>query len=158
MFCDSLTIALLGGALSLIVARWGTAMLLRVASSGSRPVPLDVSNDLRVIGFAFLISLGTGLLVGAFPAMRVSRFGLYDAFRGAGRVMGGQSSHRLPLGRVLVMSQIALSLVLVVTAGVFVRTLRNLLDIDPGYTREQVVVARLDVRAARYDSAQLPAL
>jgi len=90
--------------------------------------------------------------------MRVSRLGLYDAFRGAGRVLGGRSAHRLPLGRVLVMSQIALSLVLVVTAGVFVRTLRNLLVIDPGYEREHVVVARLDVRAAGYDSAQLPAL
>ena len=56
------------------------------------------------------------------------------------------------------MSQIALSLVLVVTAGVFVRTLRNLLVIDPGYEREHVVVARLDVRAAGYDSARLPAL
>jgi predicted permease len=155
---ESLTIALLGGVVGLIVARWGTAMLLRVASSGSRPVPLDVSNDVRVIGFALLVSLGTGLLVGAFPAMRVSRLGLYDAFRGAGRVMGGRSAHRLPLGRVLVMSQIALSLVLVVTAGVFVRTLRNLLVIDPGYEREHVVVARLDVRAAGYDSAQLPAL
>ena len=155
---ESLTIALLGGVLGVIVARWGTAMLLRVASSGSRPIPLDVSNDVRVIAFALLVSVGTGLLVGAFPAMRVSRFGLYDAFRGAGRVMGGRSSHRLPLGRVLVMSQIALSLVLVVTAGVFVRTLRNLLVIDPGYEREHVVVARLDVRAAGYDSAQLPAL
>jgi len=155
---ESLTIALLGGVLGVIVARWGTAMLLRVASSGSRPIPLDVSNDVRVIAFALLVSVGTGMLVGAFPAMRVSRFGLYDAFRGAGRVMGGRSSHRLPLGRVLVMSQIALSLVLVVTAGVFVRTLRNLLVIDPGYEREHVVVARLDVRAAGYDSAQLPAL
>ena len=158
VLAESLTIALLGGALSLIVARWGTAMLLRVASPGSRPVPLDVSNDVRVIGFALLVSLGTGLLVGAFPAMRVSRLGLYDAFRGAGRVMGGRSAHRLPLGRVLVMSQIALSLVLVVTAGVFVRTLRNLVVIDPGYEREHVVVARLDVRAAGYDFAQLPAL
>jgi predicted permease len=155
---DSLTIALLGGAVSLLVARWGTAMLLRVASSGSRPIPLDASLGVRVLTFALIISLVTGLLVGGLPAFRVSRVGLYDAFRGAGRVMGGRSSHRLPLGRALVMSQIALSLVLVVTAGVFVRTLRNLLDIDPGYAREQVVLARLDVRAARYEYAQLPAL
>jgi predicted permease len=155
---DSLTIALLGGALSLVVARWGTAMLLRVASTGTRPIALDVSNEWRVIGFALLMSVVTGLLVGGLPAMRVSRVGLYDAFRGAGRVMGGRSAHRLPLGRALVMSQIALSLVLVVTAGVFVRTLRNLLDIDPGYARDQVVVTRLDARAARYAPEQLPAL
>jgi predicted permease len=155
---DSLTIALLGGALGVIIARWGTAMLLRVASSGSQPIPLDVSHDLRIVGFVLVISLVTGLLVGGLPAMRASRFGLYDAFRTAGRVTGGRSAHHLPLGRALVISQIALSLVLVVTAGVFVRTLRNLLDIDPGYDREHVVVARIDARAARYEPAQLPAL
>jgi predicted permease len=158
VFTDSLTIALLGGALSLVVARWGTAMLLRVASSGSRPIPLDASMGLRVFTFALIVSLFTGLLVGVLPAFRVSRVGLYDAFRGAGRVTGGRSSHRLPLGRALVISQIALSLVLVVTAGVFVRTLRNLLDVDPGYARDQVVVTRIDVRAAGYEYAQLPAL
>ena len=155
---DSLTIALIGGALSLLVSRWGTAMLLRVASAGSSPIPLDVSHDLRTVGVTLVVSLVTGLLVGGLPAMRVSRVGLYDAFRGAGRVTGQPSSHRLPLGRVLVVSQIALSLVLVVTAGVFVRTLRTLLDIDPGYEREHVVMARLDARAARYEPAQLPAL
>jgi len=155
---ESLTIALIGGVLSLLVARWGTTMLLRVASGGPRPIPLAVSMDVRVIAFALAVSLVTGLVVGCLPAVRVSRVGLYDAFRGAGRVMGGRASHRLPLGRALVISQIGLSLVLVVTAGVFVRTLRNLLDINPGYDREQVITARIDVRAARYDYAQLPAL
>jgi predicted permease len=64
----------------------------------------------------------------------------------------------VPLGRVLVVAQIALSLVLVATAGVFVRTLRNLLAIDAGYERGNVVTARLDIRAAGYEDAQLPAL
>jgi predicted permease len=110
------------------------------------------------MAFALTISVVTGLVVGALPAMRVARVGLYDAFRAAGRVFGAHGAHRLPLGRVLVVSQIALSLVLVVTAGVFVRTLRNLLDIDPGFDREQVVTARIDTRAAGYQPAQLPAL
>jgi predicted permease len=154
---DSLTIAFLGGALSLLVARWGTAMLLRAASSGSRAVPLDASLDLRVIAFAFVISLATGLIVGMFPAMRVSK-GLYDAFRSSGRGVVGAGAHRLPLGRLLVVSQIALSLVLVVTAGVFVKTLQNLLQINPGYDREHVLTARLDIRAAGYKQEQLPAL
>ena len=132
-------------------------MLLRVASTGTRPIPLAVSTDVRVIAFAFGVSLVTGLMVGALPAVRVSRVQLYDSFRSAGRVTGAQS-HRVPLGRVLVTSQIALSLVLVVTAGVFVQTLRNLLEIDPGYERERVVTARLDVRAAAYEYAQLPSL
>ena len=155
---DSLTIAFLGGALSLVVARWGTAMLLRAASSGSRAVPLDVSLDLRVIGFAFVLALATGLIVGMFPALRVSKAGLYDAFRASGRGVVGAGGHRLPLGRLLVISQIALSLVLVVTAGVFVKTLQNLLQIDPGYDREHVITARLDPRAAGYKPEQLTAL
>ena len=155
---DSLTIALLGGAVSLVVARWGTTMLLRLASSGSQPIPLDVSHELRTVLFALVLSVMTGLLVGGLPAMRVSRAGLYDAFRGAGRVIGSRAAHRLPLGRALVVSQIALSLVLVVTAGVFVRTLRNLLSIDPGYEREHVVTARLDIRAAGYTHQQLQPL
>jgi predicted permease len=154
---DSLTIALLGGAVSLLIARWGTAMLLRAASSGSRAIPLDVSLDLRVIAFAFVASLVTGLIVGLFPALRVSKAALYDAFRSTGRVVGA-GAHRLPLGRLLVISQIALSLVLVVTAGVFVKTLQNLLRIDPGFDSEHVVGARLDIRAAGYKQEQLPAL
>jgi predicted permease len=155
---DSLTVALLGGALSLVVARWGTAMLLRAASSGAGPVPLTVSTNLRVIGFALALSVATGVVVGAIPALRASRAGLYDAFRETGRVVGGSGRHRLPLGRVLVVSQIALSLVLVTTAGMFVRTLRNLLAVDPGYDRAEVITARLDVRSAGYEQAQLPAL
>jgi predicted permease len=82
---------------------------------------------------------------------------LYDAFRSTGRVVGA-GAHRLPLGRLLVISQIALSLVLVVTAGVFVKTLQNLLRIDPGYDSEHVVGARLDIRAAGYKQEQLAAL
>jgi predicted permease len=155
---DSLTIAFLGGAVSLLIARWGTSMLLRAASSGSRAVPLDVSLDVRVIGFALVVSLATGLLVGMFPALRVSKAGLYDAFRASGRGVVGAGAHRLPLGRLLVISQIALSLVLVVTAGVFVKTLQNLLQIDPGFDREHVLTARLDARAAGYKPEQLPAL
>ena len=155
---ESLTIALLGGALSLVVAHWGTAMLLRAASSGPGPIALAVSTDLRVIGFALALSLVTGLVVGGFPAMRVSRAGLYDAFRETGRVVGGSGGHRLPVGRFLVASQIALSLVLVTTAGMFVRTLRNLLAIDPGYERAHLITARVDVRAGGYDEARLPGL
>ena len=154
---DSLTIAFLGGAVSLLVAKWGTAMLLRAASSGSRAIPLDASLDMRVVAFAFVVSLATGLIVGMFPALRVSKAALYDAFRSTGRVVGA-GAHRLPLGRLLVISQIALSLVLVVTAGVFVKTLQNLLRIDPGYDSGHVVGARLDIRAAGYKAEQLPAL
>ncbi|MGH7677259.1 MAG: FtsX-like permease family protein, partial [Gemmatimonadaceae bacterium] len=70
----------------------------------------------------------------------------------------GGVSHRLPLGRVLVVVQIALSLVLVAAAGLFVRTLRNVVRIDAGFERETLVTAQIDVRAAGYTVGQLPAL
>ena len=155
---DSLTVAVLGGALSLLVARWGMTLLLRGASSGPQPIPLSLGTDGRVIVFTLGLSVLTGLVIGLLPALRIARGGLYDMFRGSGRVVGGRGGHRVPLGRVLVVSQIALSLVLIATAGVFVRTLRNLLAIDPGFEPAHVVTARLDVRAAGYDYAELPAL
>jgi len=155
---DSLTVAILGGALSLLVARWGMTLLLRGASAGPQPIPLSLGTDGRVLAFTLGLSVLTGLVIGVLPALRVSRGALYDMFRGSGRVVGGRGGHRVPLGRALVVSQIALSLVLIATAGVFVRTLRNLLAIDPGFATARVITARLDVRAAGYDSTELPAL
>ncbi|MEO8448993.1 MAG: ABC transporter permease [Gemmatimonadota bacterium] len=154
---ESLTLALIGGALSIVVARAGGAALLRAASSSKRGIPLDLPLDLRLLAFAFGISLLTGLIFGLAPAAQVARANLYDTFKTGGRVTGGRGV-KLPLGRVLVVSQIALSLVLVVVAGLFARTLHNLLAIDPGYDREQVVEARIDVRAAGYDQEHLAPL
>jgi predicted permease len=154
---ESLTLAAFGGALSLFVARWGSAALLRLASTGTRAIPLDVGMDARVVGFALGATLITGILFGLAPALRVARTDLYTSFKTGGRVAGG-SAHRLPLGRALVAAQVAFSLILVTSAGVFVRTFRNFLQIDPGYPKERIVTARLDVRAAGYAYEQLPAL
>ena len=154
---ESLTLALLGGAVSLVVARAGTAALLRLASTGPRPVPLTVTIDAPILLFTLGITMITGLLVGLPPALRLARSGLFDAFRAGGRAVGA-SGHRLPLGRMLVAAQIALTLVLVATAGVFARTLQKLLDVDVGYDRDQVLAVRIDVRAAGYEHAQLPEL
>jgi predicted permease len=154
---ESVTLAVLGGAFSLLVAKWGTAVLLKAASTGPRAVPLDVTLGWKVLSFAIGVSLVTGVLFGLAPALRIARADLYETFRSGGRVFG-RGAHRLPLGRVLVVSQIALSLVLVTSAGLFVRTLRNLLSINPGYETQKVLAARIDVRAAGYTYAQLPAL
>jgi predicted permease len=155
---ESLVLAAIGGALSLVVARWGSMALLTLASTGSRAIPLAVSLDRRMIGFVFAITLLTGILFGFAPALRVARKELYDTFRAGGRVVPGRSSHRVPLGRVLVASQVALCLVLVSSASLFVRTFQNLLQIDVGYDRERVITARLDLRAAGYTQQQVSAV
>jgi predicted permease len=154
---ESMTLALVGGALSILVSYWGSRALLRVASSGASAIPLDVRIDSRMLLFSLAITLLTGMLFGLAPALRVARTDLYDSFKTGGRVVN-QSGHRLPLGRTLLVAQIALSLVLVTSAGLFVRTFQNFLAIDPGFEADQVVVARIDVLAAGYTDEQLPSL
>lgn len=157
-FTESLTLAVIGGALSLLIAQWGSVALLHAASTSDRGVPLQLAFDGRLILFALGLTLLVGFLFGVGPALRVAHADLHAAFKAGGRVVGGRASNRMSLGRALVASQIALSLALVVLASLFARTLRNLSAIDPGYERRQVAEARIDVRAAGYTEAQLPAL
>jgi predicted permease len=155
---ENLTLAVLGGAVGLLVAYWTTRALLRLASTGTRAIPLDAQLDGRVLAFAFGITVLAGLLFGLAPAVRVGRTNLYDGFKTGGRVVAGGSGHRVPLGRMLVVVQIALSLILVAAAGLFVRTFRNYVNIDPGFERASVVTAQIDVRAAGYTPEQFPVL
>jgi predicted permease len=154
---ESLTLAALGAVVSPLVAWLGGSGLLRAASSGSRPIPLALALDLRVLGFAFLLAPATGVLVGLAPALRAARAAPFGAAATGGRV-AARALHRLPLGRLLVISQIALSLVLVAAAGLFVRTLHNFSRVDPGYASEEVVEARIEPRAAGYRYEELPGL
>ncbi len=155
---ESLTLAMVGGVLGMAVAQFVTKALLRLASSGTRAIPLDAALDARVLLFAFAITIVAGILFGLAPAARVTQADLYDSFKTGGRVVIGHGAHRLPLGRALVIAQIALSLVLVTSAGVFVRTFQNYLHIDAGFERARLVTGRLDVRAAGYKDDQLSSL
>ncbi len=153
---ESLVLAILGGAVSLAVATIGGTALLRAAADGG-PNPLDLRLDWRLGSFVAGISLLTGIAFGLPPALRVARTDLYDAFRSSGRVVSGNRGHAA-LGRRLVIGQIGLSLAIVVVAGVLVRSVQSLLAVDPGYDRAEVLSARIDVRGAGYQPADLPAL
>ena len=154
---ESLTLALIGGLVSPIVAWWGGHALVRAASAGPQPIPLTLTLDARVLGFAAILSVVTGLFLGLAPAWRAARAAPFGSFQAGGRV-AARALHRLPLGRVLVVSQIALSLVLLLAAGLFLRTLRNFLAVDAGYAAEQVLEARIDPRGAGYATEALPGL
>jgi predicted permease len=154
VLAETITLALIGGAVGLAVARWLIGALLLLASSGTRAVPLGATLDAPVLLFALAVTLLAALAVALAPAIRVRRFDLYAAFKTGARASAG--SHRLPLGRVLVMSQIALALILVSAAGVFVRTFQNFLDIDTGFERASIVTARVDMLAAGYSYDELP--
>ena len=155
---ESLTLAILGGALGLALAQYGARAMLRLASFRTTAIPLEIPVDGRVLAFVVGISVLTGFLFGLAPALRSARTDLHDAFKTGSRVVGERAGRRLPLGRILVVSQIALSLVLATGAGLQVRTLRNLLAVDPGYEREQVLSAAVETRAAGFSYAELPGL
>jgi predicted permease len=156
MAAESLTLAIIGGALGLLMAQWMVGALLLLASTGSSAIPLDARLNGPVLLFAFGVTLLAGLVVGLAPALRARRPDLAATFKAGGRI--ATAAHRLPLGRLLVTAQIALALILVTSAGVFARTFGNLMTVDAGYERETVVTARIDPRAAGYTRSQLPAL
>jgi predicted permease len=139
MLTESITLSVFGGLAGLIVAWIGVQVLLGFLPRGTFPVQLNLSPDLRLLSFAFGLSLLTGILFGLLPAVRASRPELVPALKSAeGSNEDGRGS-RWDLRRTLVAVQVALSLLLLAGAGLFVRTLANLRGLDPGMNRENLL-------------------
>lgn len=158
LLTESLALAALGGMLGTAIAIWGAQALLRVVSSTSTPVPLHLPVDWRLLGLGIGMTMLTGLAFGVIPALRLSRAADVDALKTGGRVAGATTRRRFPLVRGLVAAQVALSLLLLVGAALFLQTFENLLRLDPGFDRESVISARFDTRLAGFEQEQLPAL
>jgi predicted permease len=156
LLTESLWLAVFGGVLGVILAQWGAMAIVRAVYSGASTIPLDVSLNGGVLLIAALTTVVTGVLFGLAPALQASRTTVYHGSRGIG-TRSHKSDHRVPLGRMLVASQIALSLLLVTTAGLVLRSLVNMMGINTGYDAT-VVTARVDLRAGGYPVEQLPAL
>jgi predicted permease len=155
LLTESVLLASLGAALGLILAKWGDTLLLRMVSSGPTTVPLDVHLDLRVLAFAIAATLITGILFGLAPALRSTRVDLNQVLRGASRSIsgGGSGSGRMPLGKVLVGVQVAISLLLLVSAGLFVRSLQKLNAVPLGYDASHLLMFRLIPATSGYKPA-----
>ena len=152
---ESLLVATAGGALGLVIAWWGGALLVRMISTGDSPVPLDVRPDWPVFGFTAAVSLAGGILFGLVPAIRGTRVDPGPALqRGA---HGTTGSSRF-LDRVLVAVQVTLSLVLITGTGIFTRTLENLRHVDVGYQRDNILLFSVDAKLAGYPKERAGAL
>jgi predicted permease len=148
MLTESLLVALAGGALGVLFAAWANGALLAMVSAGPELLPLDVAPDGRVLGLTFLVSLVTALLFGTAQALRATRVELTPALK-EGR--GGLSTaSRSPLARALIVSQVALSLVLLIGAGLFLRTLVKLAGVDTGFNKEDVLLFGIDPPSVGY--------
>jgi predicted permease len=148
LLTESLVLALAGGALGVVFASAASHLLLRMVSDGRIPLHLNVPLDLRLLFFTLCVTLCTALLFGTMPAFRATRVNLTDSLKD-GRSQSSAAS-RGPLAKVLVVSQVALSLVLLVGAGLFVRSLLNLTNVDTGFNKENVLRLRVDTSSAGY--------
>jgi predicted permease len=140
LLTESMMLALLGASLGLVLAYWVTAGLLKTVASGVTPLYLEAPLDMRIFGFTALVCLTSGILFGLAPALRATRVPLVASLKDG--VSSNASSRRIGLSGALVVLQVALSLLLLVGAGLFVITLRNLKAIDLGYDRESVLLVR----------------
>jgi predicted permease len=148
LLTESMALALAGGALGLLVASWSASALVKFLDRTMLDVVLDVALDLRAIAFAFGASVVTGLLFGAAPALKAARQSVGAWLKG-GRALGSRG-RVFELRYLLVSGQVALSLTLVVGAGLFLRTLANLKGIDTGFHADRVLIASFNPGLSRY--------
>jgi predicted permease len=157
LLTESVLLTVMGGALGLLVALWGSAALLRLAGGGSAPIPLEIRLDAGVLGFAAAVSLLTAILVGLVPALRATRVELATSLRTAGRGTTGGSGRpgRSALGKTLVVAQVALSLLLLVSTGMLLRSMQRLDTADVGLARDSLLMARIDAGRSGYAGPRL---
>ena len=150
---ESLALSAAGGAVGVLCAWWGVSAMARasILSSGSALQ----SPSWKVLAFSAGVTLLTGLLFGLAPAFRATRLSLAESIKDGGAA--GQGTSRMMLAKGLVAGQVALSLALLVGASLFIRTLRNLQNVDVGFQRENVLVADIDPTNLGYRGHRLRA-
>jgi predicted permease len=148
LLTESLLLSLLGGAAGVLAGSWGSSALVAMASSGPQSLPLNVEPDLRVLSFTLIVSVVSAIVFGTAPAIRASRVELSASLR-SNRGSSSAMTRSL-LGKALLVSQVALSLLLLVGAGLFVRTLVNLQRVDTGFNQDHVLLFQIDVDSIGY--------
>ena len=148
---EAVILAVIGGLAGLAFAYWSVRVLLSLMPTGAFPTDLHLTPDLRLLSFAFAVSLFTGLICGIVPALKATRPDVVTALKSDFTQRFG----RLDLRKVLVVVQVALSLLLLVGAGLFVRSLENLRDLDPGFVRENVLMVQTSAGSIGYKGQRI---
>ena len=147
LFTESLVLALLGGAVGVLVAVWAKELLLAIAPRGI-PRLDEVKLDGATLVFTLGITLVAALVAGLLPAIQVSRHDLSDTLREGQKGSGG--SRRARLRSVLVVSEVALSFMLVIGAGLLIRSFARLVQVDPGCDPANVLTLSIELRGSKY--------
>ncbi len=156
MLTESILLAAIGGAVGLLLAQWADAALLRMVSTSSNQIRLDVHPDPAILAFTFGVSLLTGILFGLTPAFQAARVDLKGNVRGVAGNTGRPG--RVSAGKILVVAQVALSLLLLVIAALFVRSFRNLSETQLGYDRDHLLQFFVDPISYGYQPGEVAAV
>lgn len=154
MLTESLLLSIIGGGAGLLVALWGTTFLVALLpqSSFGNAIPPDLTADVRVFTYTLLLSLATGVIFGLLPAVQSSKPDLITALKDE-TIRHGITRRRLTPRNLLVVTQIAVSVLLLVMAGLFIRNLRNTQHAEPGFSTDTGLMATFDLGLAGYNSA-----
>jgi predicted permease len=146
---ESLLLAIAGGAVGLMLATWGSNLLLDFFRTPNSTLTVSASPDIRILGFTLAVSIATGLLFGLIPAWRSTQPQLAPTLKNeAGSVVGGAQAG---VRKALVVSQVALSLLLLIAAGLFVRSLHNLMTVNPGIEVSRLIEFSIEPGVIGYE-------
>jgi putative ABC transport system permease protein len=157
MLTECVLLSTAGAVLGVFFAHWGSALLVRYISTARERVFLDLSLDWRVLGFTAATAVFTGFLFGVLPAFRSTRVSLTSAMKG-GQSADTESRIRFRPGKWIVVSQLALSLVLLVASGLFLHSLVKLVTMDIGFDRTNVLLVTANLHTAKIAADQQPTI
>jgi predicted permease len=152
LLMETVILFMAGGVVGLLAAL-GALNVLRSVVASDRPLAVEFTLDWRVLGFTLLVSLLTALVFGLAPALRASRPNLVAALKNE-EYVENRGFRRSRLRSLFVVSQVTLSLVLLIVAGLLIRSLLNTQGIDPGFNPENALVVPLDLKLQRYNEAR----
>jgi predicted permease len=149
LLVESVVLAIAGSLAGLLVASWGAGALLAFYATPDSALAVNEEPDVRIVIFTCGLAAATAILAGVLPAIRVTRIDLAPALKAAG---GAVVNEQPRLRKTLVVVQVALSFLLLIGAGLFVRSLSNLMDVNPGFRTARMLTFGFELEAAGYDA------
>ena len=161
LLTESVLLSFAGGVLGILFSVWGVETIGKLLTRGDQPFPFVVGPDWRILAFTIAATFATGILFGLAPALRSSRIDLTPSLKESASSLPESAAYTgrfFRLGDALVVAQVALSIIVLIGAGLLVRTLQNLRDINPGFDTRNILLFAIDPNIAGYSDAQIQQL